>query len=132
MAYLLDSDTCIWVMREREPVMSRVRGESPVDLAVASMTVAELRFGVLASAAPERTRARLDALLGAPLEVLPFDREAARCHADIRHAVRAQPIGERDLVIASVAVANGLTLVTGNVREFSRIPDLKIEDWTRP
>jgi tRNA(fMet)-specific endonuclease VapC len=132
MAYLLDSDTCIWVLREREPVMSRVHEKSPVDLAIASMTLAELRWGARKSVDPERSRGRIDALLNAPIEVLPFDREGARCHAEIRYAVRAQPIGDRDLVIASVAVANGLTLVTGNAREFARIPGLKIENWNLP
>jgi tRNA(fMet)-specific endonuclease VapC len=132
MAYLLDSDTCIWVLREKDPVMSRVLDKSPVDLAMASMTLAELHWGARKSVDPKESRVRIDALLNVPIEVLPFGQDAARWHADLRYAVRSQPIGERDLIIASVAVANGLTLVTGNVREFSRVPDLKIENWTLP
>ncbi len=131
MRYLLDTDTCIWLLREREPVYSRVREESPDDLALASMTEAELRFGALRSRDPASGLARVEALLAAPIAVLPFDREAARVHATLRLALRAQPVGERDLVIASVAVAHGLVLVTGNLREFARVPELEVEDWRR-
>lgn len=131
MTYLLDTDTAVWLMREREPVLSRVRAQSPADVAICSMTEAELRFGANKADQPARGLARLDALIATPIQVLPFDRAAARRHADIRFAVGAQPIGDRDLVIASVAAANGLTLVTGNVREFSRVPGLAIEDWSR-
>ena len=60
---------------------------------------------------------------------LPFDSEAAEHHAELCFALRAHPIGERDLIIASIAVAQGLALVTHNVREFSRVPALTVEDW---
>ncbi len=92
------------------------------------MTEAELAYGVLASGDREGNAARTRLLLE-PLEILPFDSDAARAHARIRWAVRKLPIGERDLVIASVAVARGLTLVTGNQREFRRVPELAMEDW---
>lgn len=130
MAYLLDSDTCIWVMREREPVRSRVLRISPIDLAIASMTLAELYWGTYKYADRTLSEARIQALLSVPIEVIPFDGDAARWHADLRYALRHQPIGDRDLVIASVAMANNLTIVTGNVREFSRVPGLKVENWT--
>lgn len=93
------------------------------------MTVAELRYGALNSRDPDGDTARVEAFL-APIEVLSFDRDAARRHAELRYALRHQPIGERDLVIASVAVARQLTLVTRNQREFGRIAELSLEDWT--
>ena len=131
MRYLLDTDTCIWLLREREPVLARVRRASPDDLAVATMTEAELRYGALRSSDPARSLLRVEALLFSPVLVLPFDREAARLHGELRLALRAQPIDDRDLVIASVAAARGLTLVTGNGRELARVPGLAVEDWSR-
>ena len=96
------------------------------------MSEAELRFGAIRSVDPSSGLARVDAFLSAPIEVLPFDSIAARAHAELRYAMRAQQIGERDLVIASVAVACKLTLVTGNRREFARVPGLSLADWPVP
>lgn len=131
MRYLLDTDVCIEVLRGRDPTVSRVRRESPDDLAVSAMTVAELRFGALVSTAPERTMAAVEAFLAAPIEVVPFDGEAAGEHARVRRALRHAPIGERDLVIAASACARALVVVTGNRRHFERVPGLAVEDWTR-
>lgn len=129
MIYLLDSDTCIEVLRHSAPVVARVRALSPLDIGIAAMTEAELEYGVLRSRNAERERRHIDDLLGSLGYVLPFDRLSARVHAHLRHALRAQPIGSHDLIIASVAVANDLVLVTHNVREFSRVPGLTVEDW---
>jgi tRNA(fMet)-specific endonuclease VapC len=128
--YLLDSDLCIEVLRRREPVASRVEGVSPADLAIATMTEAELEYGVLRHPHPNGARERLDRFLATPVQVLSFDRSAARAHAHLRDALRRQPIGPHDLIIASVAVANDLILVTRNQREFGRVPGLALEDWT--
>ena len=64
-------------------------------------------------------------------EPFSFNSEAACCHADLCYELRARPIGERGLVIASIAVANGFPLITGNVREFSRVPGLSVSNWLR-
>jgi tRNA(fMet)-specific endonuclease VapC len=127
--YLLDTDTCIWMIRGREPVQSRVREESPADLAVASMTVAELWLGAIRSDDAPTAFAKIKRFLAMGVAVLPFDEDAAYHHAEIRQAIRAQPIGTNDMVIASVAVARGLTIVTSNVREFGRVPGLPHVDW---
>jgi tRNA(fMet)-specific endonuclease VapC len=126
--YLLDTDTCVWMMRGREPVSTRAQTVSPADLAVASMTVAELWYGAIRGMNPKAFDA-VRAFLGTGVGILPFDEDAAYQHAEIRNAVRAQPIGPRDMVIASVAVARGLTVVTSNVREFGRVPGLPHVDW---
>lgn len=128
MKYLLDTDTCIFALRRRMGVLQRLLQESPDDIAVSAMTEAELTFGAIRSAALERARPKVTAFLE-PVMVLPFDREAAWKHAEIRWAIRSRPIGERDLVTAAVAVAHGLTLVTHNTREFSRVEGLALEDW---
>lgn len=130
MRWLLDTDTCIEVLRGREPASEQLRRRSPDDISVSAMTVAELRFGALNSSAPERTLAAVEAFLAAPIAVLPFDRDAAAHHADLRRALRHSAVGERDLVIAATAWAANRTVVTGNRRPFQRIPDLPVEDWT--
>jgi tRNA(fMet)-specific endonuclease VapC len=129
--YLLDTDTCIWLLRGRDPVRSRARALSPADLAVASMTVAELWYGAIRSPQQGAFDVVLQ-FLAAGVDVLPFDLDAAKRHAEIRQATRAQPIGPRDLVIASVGLARGLTVVTSNVREFGRVPGLPHVDWMQP
>ncbi|MEX1181655.1 MAG: type II toxin-antitoxin system VapC family toxin [Gemmatimonadota bacterium] len=130
MGYLLDTDTCIWFLRQREPVYTRVQRESPDDLRIASMTLAELYYGALNSSDPAAAAARIDQFLGAGIGVLPFDEAAAAEHAAHRFALRAAPIGERDLVIASTATSTGHMLVTGNTREFERVPGLDVTRWS--
>jgi tRNA(fMet)-specific endonuclease VapC len=94
------------------------------------MTEAELEFGILLHPSPAGARSRLDRFLASPVEILPFDRVCATKHAQVRAALRSQPIGPHDLIIASVALAHDLVLVTHNTREFQRVPGLRIEDWT--
>lgn len=129
MRYLLDTDTCIEVLRMREPATSRVRDRSPDDLATSAMTVAELRFGALGSSDVARALAAVEAFLSAPIEIVPFGEDVATHHAEVRLALRGRPIGERDLVIAATARARGFTVVTGNTRHFRRVPDLAVADW---
>lgn len=128
MKYILDTDICIFALKQRLGVLQRLLQESPDDIAVSAMTEAELTFGAIKSANPERAKHQVTAFLE-PVRVLPFDSEAAQKHADIRFAIRSTPIGERDMVTAAVAVANRLTLVTHNTREFSRVEGLALEDW---
>ena len=128
--YALDTDTCVWALRGDTRVLGRLRSVSPSSVFVTAMTLAELRFGVLKSRDPQANLARVSMFLG-PLTVLDFAAAAALAHAEIRWALRQSPIGDRDLVITAVARAHGLTLVTGNSREFDCVPNLPVEDWTR-
>ena len=130
MKYLLDTNTCIYALKLRGSVVDRMRELSPADLGVAIVTVAELWFGARKSARAAATRREIDAFL-APLGVLPFDRSAAEAYAGIRWALERAglPIGERDLLIASIASARKLTVVTHNRSEFGRVPDLETTDW---
>lgn len=129
MKYILDTDMCIFALKQRMGVLKRLLQESPGDIAVSAMTEAELTFGAIKSGNPERARPQVAAFL-APVMILPFDSEAAQKHAEIRYAIRGSPIGERDMVTAAIAVASGLILVTHNTREFARIEGLALEDWT--
>lgn len=130
MKYVLDTNTCIYALKLQGGVGERLREHSPDDLSVTIVTLAELWFGARKSARPAATRREIDAFLR-PLEVLPFDRSAAEAYAGIRLALerKGRPIGERDLLIASIASARGLTVVTHNVSEFARVPELRTEDW---
>ena len=128
MRFLLDTDTCIWILRKNAEVQEHLKNLMPADVAVSAMNEAELLYGALNSQYPLK-RAKDVAMFLAPILVLPFDAEAAKEHARLRQALKSAPIGERDLVIASVAIANRLTVVTHNQREFGRVPGLKTVDW---
>ena len=128
---LLDTDVCVGWLRHRPAMVARLRQLSPADLAVATMTIAELRYGALLSADPTGNLERVEAILQSGIAVLDFDREAANHHAEMRLALRHQPVGDRDLVIASTAQANGYAVMTGNRREFDRIAGLGVEPAPR-
>jgi tRNA(fMet)-specific endonuclease VapC len=126
--YLLDTDVCVWLIRGREPVVSTARLHSPDDLAIGSMTEAELWYGAR-KGGREADLVATRQFIEEIGTVLPFESAAAKIHAQVRLALRSMPISERDLVIASTALAGQRTLVTGNVREFSRVPGLQVENW---
>jgi tRNA(fMet)-specific endonuclease VapC len=132
MSYLLDTDTCIYLMNGRYPQIDRrLQQCAPDAIVLSSIVVSELRFGAANSAHPVRNHTTLDIFLSA-FEVLAYDNRAAGVYGEIRSLLRkgGHPIGSTDTFIAAHALANQLTLVTNNVREFSRIPQLKIENWT--
>jgi tRNA(fMet)-specific endonuclease VapC len=127
--WLLDTNVLIHAVRGRPPgVRVHLRQLSPDDVAVSSVTVAELHYEAEKSVNPARKREAWKAVLD-PFQVIAFDRDAAEHHARIRYLLRHRPIGERDLLIASIAVAHSLVLVTHNAAEFSRVPQLRVEDW---
>lgn len=131
MKYLLDTDTCIYLINERpKPVIARFRRHAVGDIGVSAVTVSELAWGV-AKTGSARNRAALEAFL-LPLEIAPYDHAAALRYGEVRAdlARRGRPIGPLDTMIAAHALSLGATLVTNNVREFGRVPDLAIENWT--
>jgi len=101
-------------------------------VAVSTITTAELWHGVENSARKEQNQAALGKFL-LPLEVLPFDEKAAQAYGNICcHLERmGKVIGAMDLLIAAHAVSSGAVLVSQNLREFQRVPGLKLEDWTQ-
>lgn len=132
MTYLLDSAVCVSVTRRRsDAVVRRLLAASPADLAISTVTLLELEVGVFRSQHPERERQRVDQLLLVLPRLIPFDVEAARVCARVRHLTRFQPIGILDAQIAATALVHDLTVVTNNVREFARVPGLRVEDWSR-
>ena len=131
MTYMLDTNACIRYLNGRAPaIRARLELLEPEDVVVCAVVKAELFYGANRSENPQRSLERQKHFLQ-PFASLPFDDVAATAYAQIRAdlAVKGTLIGPNDLLIAAIAVANDVTLVTHNVREFSRVLDLKIEDW---
>lgn len=136
MTYMLDTNICIYVMKQKpEAVLRRFKEtiEAGDSLCISSITLAELEYGMQHSSAPARNERMLLQFL-APITILPFDARAASAYGEIRAYLqsRGTPIGPLDTLIAAHARAEGLNLVTNNVREFARVPGLKVENWAEP
>jgi tRNA(fMet)-specific endonuclease VapC len=131
MKYLLDTNTCIIYLKGKNLSLKKKMEETLIsDMTVCSVVKSELFYGAMKSANPDRNYNLQQGFLGQFIS-LPFDDLAANVFGTIRAQLEKQgtPIGAYDLQIAAIAIANNLTLVTHNVREFSRIPELKFEDW---
>lgn len=131
MRYLLDSNICIYAMKNRPlQVLRRLQNVGRSVVGVSVITVLELRQGAERSQQRELAHARLDDFFG-PMDLLPFDESdalvAARLRAELFRIGR--PIGDFDSLIAAQALARDLVVVTNNVDEFERVPDLRIENW---
>lgn len=133
MRYLLDTDICIYTINQRPArVLERFQRHAADGLGISAVTAAELHYGVerTGSARNREALARFVALL----EVAPFDHAAAQVFGALRAWLTSQgtPIGPYDTQIAAHAQALGVTLVTNNSREFSRVPGLRLENWVEP
>ena len=131
MIYLLDTNVCIHLLRERKStILNRFKQQVSADIVLCSVVKAELLYGARRS---QRTEANLQLLKNffAPLRSLPFDDKCAehygQIHADLLD--QGSPIGPNDTFIAAIARAHDATLVTHNTREFGRVAGLKLEDW---
>lgn len=132
MTYMLDTNICIYAIKKRpEKVLYHLKEELYSGLCISAVTLAELEYGVRHSANPAKNEQALLRFL-IPFSVLPFGVDAASEYGEIRSCLQAQgrPIGPLDMLIAGHARVEGMTLVTNNVREFERVPNLKIENWT--
>lgn len=126
--YVLDTDAVVDVLRGRHRVAERLAQESPEDVGVAAMSLAELLYGAHCAHDPARSELKVRRFIEV-VRVLPFGRAAADVHGRIRFATRQRMIGPNDLVIAATALAARATIVTGNTREFERVPELAVENW---
>lgn len=131
MRYLLDTNICIYVIKQRPlRVMEKFRACDVGDIGVSSITVSELWYGVAKSQHQAANSKALRQFL-LPLNVVNFDERAAEAYGEIRAALEqaGEPIGGMDLLIAAQAVSLGIPLVTNNEREFTRAPNLIVENW---
>ena len=133
-AYMLDTDISSYIMkRSDDAVLRRLQKVAVSDVCVSAITKAEMMYGVEVSPRRQKDQAALDEFLRY-VEVLDYPAAAAGDYARIRAdlKVRGTMIGGNDLLIAAHARSIGLTLVTNNTKEFSRVHGLKIENWTDP
>jgi len=133
MRFLLDTNICIYLMKNTNPSLTQqlARCKSS-DFCISSITVAELEFGISKSLHQDRNREALDQFL-IPFDILDFNQSAAALYGKIRAQLHKKGtlIGNMDLLIAAHALSLNLTVLTNNEREFERIDALKIENWTR-
>ena len=131
MIYMLDTNICIYTIKKSTPrVFEKLRKLTPDSVGISAITEAELRFGMSNSSKPEHNHRILDEFLG-PFEIIPFDSAAAAHYGEIRTHLRRNgtPIGNMDLLIAAHARSLSVVLVTNNLKEFERVPDLKLDNW---
>ena len=129
--YLLDTNVCIYFMKNTYPRLTqRLLSHNPSELLISSLTVLELEYDAEKSNWGDRTRQKM-ALFLAPFTILPFETNDALSAARIRAYLERHGIiiGAYDIQIAAQGLSRGLTVVTHNTGEFSRIPELKLEDW---
>lgn len=131
MIYLLDTNIVSYWMRGDEKLINKIRRCKPSDLSISTITLAEIYYGLEKSPVKKKERRNKIERIYSLLEIYPFDDLAARKYAMITTRLEKDGtvISERDLQIASIAVANKLIVVTHNVKEFKRIKNLDVEDW---
>jgi len=131
MRYLLDTDISIYLLRKTSlNVIKRFGQLTPGDIAISTITIAELYYGAEKSEHLQQNLTAIENFIS-PLVILHFDKTAARHYGRIRKHLEASGklIGSMDMQIAAVALAANLIVVTNNVREFKRVPALKVENW---
>lgn len=133
MKFFLDTDTCIHYLKgQSAELRSRLHTTKVEDIAIPTIVKAELLVGCQRSSNSKKARNIVDAFLQ-PFALAPFDDSAAADYAEIRHRLeqRGEIIGPNDLIIAAIVRSQQGILVTHNVREFSRIAELKVQDWLK-
>jgi tRNA(fMet)-specific endonuclease VapC len=135
VTHLLDTNSCVEQLRGRASAAftARLAGMRSGDVVLCSVVVAELLYGAARSANPLNNRAQVHQFC-APFVSLSFDDQAAEEYGEIRAHLEqtGRPIGPNDLLIAAIARAHGLTLVSHNTAEFARVPGLMVEDRQLP
>ena len=131
MKVMLDTNICIYVIKQKpRSVLERFAAFPVGDLGISVITLAELEYGASKSSEPDRNREALEQFVS-PLEIAVFDRLATSIYGKIRALLekRGRPIGSMDLLIAAHALSLNVRLVTNNMREFKRVPGLRVENW---
>ena len=133
MNYLLDTNTCIYIINKKPPsVIKRIQTKQPEQIAISTITQAELEYGIARSKNVDQNRIALLEFLF-PFLLIDFDQMAAVQYGLIRASLesRGKPIGSMDMLLAAQARSRDLILVTNNEKEFHRIEGLKLENWAK-
>ena len=130
MKFLLDTDTCIYALKQSPAVLKHLLAQSREDIAVSVITEAELRTGAAKSTSGVKTLRLVENFLR-PLGILEFTSNDAASYAQVRAKLEraGTPIGPLDTLIAAQAVARKLVLVSNNQSEFSRVAGLRLDNW---
>jgi len=133
MKYILDTNICIYIIKKKpEDVIKHFLKMKPDSIAISNITVSELYYGVAKSSRPNENTVALEQFLF-PLIEIDFNKIDAIAYGTIRAQLEKEGklIGAMDLLIASQAISRNLILVTNNEKEFNRIKNLQIENWTK-
>jgi len=131
MHYLLDTNICIYLIKKRPPkVLEQFRQHSPQDVSISVITLFELEYGIEKSQYKQRSKSALAKFLQS-LNLVHLDHSSAIESAKIRAQleIKGMPIGPYDLLIAGIARAQNMILVTNNTKEFKRVDNLPLENW---
>ncbi len=130
--YLLDTDTCIYTIKRKPPHLKRLFNAHVGQLAISSVTWGELVCGAEKSSNVEANLEQINGF-GARLEILSFGEHEATQFGQVKAEleIKGSPIGSYDMKIAAHARAQGLILVTNNVREFKRVSGIRVENWVK-
>jgi len=132
MRYMLDTNICIYLIKQKpEKVLRHFKAHSVGEIGISSITLAELRYGVERSQQVQKNRQALEDFT-LPLEIAAFDEAAAEVYGSVRAGLEqgGTPVGSMDMLIGAHALSLGVTLVTNNLREFEKIKNLKVLDWS--
>jgi tRNA(fMet)-specific endonuclease VapC len=131
MKVMLDTNICIYLIKQQPPsILERFLSHPVGDIGISSVTATELAYGVTKSRHVTKNRHALEQFLD-PLEVAAFDQAAAWAYGCVREQfeAKATPIGSMDKLIAAHALSLGVRLVSNNLKEFRRVPGLRLENW---
>lgn len=132
MKFLLDTDICIYALKQNQSVLTRLLSTSREEVVVSVISEGELRTGAAKSSSPIRTLRLIENFLR-PLTIIDFTSDDAVVYTQVRAKLEraGTPIGPLDTLIASQAVARQLTLVSNNEREFRRVAGLHVDNWAQ-
>lgn len=128
---MLDTNICIYIIKKKPAKIFQIFSTLNIgDICISSITYAELQYGIFKSQHKEKNKIALINFL-APIDILNFTDKAAICYGEIRAVLekKGQIIGAYDLLIAAHALSEGFSLVTNNIKEFSKIPGIKLLNW---
>ena len=130
LKYLLDTNIVIYVLKRRPKEVLEIFNTNASRMAISSITLSELIYGAEKSANVDKNLEAIEEFIS-HLEILPYDAKASQHYGQIKAALekKGEIIGENDVHIAAHTISQGLILVTNNLREFKRVPNLALENW---
>jgi tRNA(fMet)-specific endonuclease VapC len=130
LKFLLDTNMVIYTLKRRPKSVSEIFNANATRMAISTITLSELIYGAEKSSNIGQNLKTIEEFVS-HLEVLPYDIKASQHYGQIKASLekKGNIIGENDIHIAAHAISQGLILVTNNLREFERVPNLKLENW---